>query len=64
MGETGYKQVMTPCFELLPDRADNSPNNKISIYEEDFLFIMPAFGLAVDSAGFDEYECYSLTKQQ
>lgn len=64
VGEAGRKQVMNPCFELLPGRADNTPKNKISIYEEDFLFIMPAFGLAVDPAGFDEYECYHLTKQQ
>lgn len=64
VGEEGRKKAWSPAFEFLQSKSDNTEINRISIYEDDFLFIMLAFGLAVDHEGFDEYECYSLTKKQ
>ena len=64
VGKDKSKEEWTPYYTMHCYPSDNTRDNELHIWDDDFLFVQLAYGTAIDKQGFDPYEYHSFTKTE
>lgn len=64
VGKDKAKEEWTPYYTMRCYPSDDTRDNELHIWDNDFLFVQLAYGTAIDKQGFDPYEYHSFTKTE